>query len=267
MTCFALTIAYVGTRYAGWQIQEVSKAPLTIQGELEKILTKVTGTLVRVHGAGRTDSGVHAEGQVAHIHINDNTEHTKKKAKTPLEWQRIFNTQLPSDISVLAVQRVADNFHSRFNAVSKTYAYTFWTEPHYIPPRAHPFVWACGKLDLEAMKMALPYLQGQHDFCCLQNVGTPIENTVRTVLAIDLQQGSPWLPHAIGQSALCLTVTADGFLKQMVRNMAGLLCAVGRHKFIPQNIPTLFQNAQRKLAPPTAPACGLSLVRVHYETI
>ena len=114
-----ITLAYVGTQYCGWQIQEKANPPPTIQGELEKVLRKVTGAPTRVHGAGRTDSGVHAEGQVAHVDVPEDKAH--------LDWQRIFNTTLPKDISVLSVQKVSDTFLSRFDAVHKTYV-PYFTE-------------------------------------------------------------------------------------------------------------------------------------------
>ena len=253
MPRLCLSLAYVGTRYAGWQIQDKANPPPTIQGELEKVLTKVTGGLVRVHGAGRTDSGVHADGQVAHADIPE--------AKAHLDWQRIFNTSLPKDISVLESRWVDDNFHSRFDATQKTYTYHFWTERRYMPPLLRPFAWDCGGLDVQAMRAALPHLVGEHDFASLQNTGTPIENTVRTVSALELSPALALLPHP---AALALRVSADGFLKQMVRNMAGLLVAVGKGKFAAENIPALLRAGTRPHAPPTAPACGLFLTSVAY---
>lgn len=248
-----LTLAYVGTRYCGWQIQDKPSPPPTIQGALEAILRRVTGTLIRVHGAGRTDSGVHADAQVAHLDIPEDKAH--------LDWQRIFNTNLPGDISVLEVQPVPDAFHARFDAVDKTYTYQFWMNRRYMPPRLHPFAWDCGPLDINRMHAALPHLLGQHDFRSLQNSGTPIEDTVRTITHMELNPGLALCP---GPEALALRVTADGFLKQMVRNIAGLLVAVGRNKFAPEDIPALLLTTQREAAPATAPACGLTLTHITY---
>ncbi len=257
MPRYKCTLAYVGTRYAGWQIQELSKAPLTIQGELEKVLFKVTGKLIRVHGAGRTDAGVHAEGQVAHFTIPENC-----RDKSAHEWQRIFHALLAPDICVYKVEAVPEDFHSRFLACGKTYSYTLWTDLSFVPPRLRPFLWACGKLNMEKMQQAIPYLLGTHDFAGLQNVGTPMENTTRTIIALSIEQGSPWA--AQHEHILTLSVDADGFLKQMVRNITGLLVAVGQNRFDCENIPALLQEKNRKKAPATAPAQGLSLVRVHY---
>lgn len=248
-----LTLAYVGSRYCGWQIQDKPKPPPTIQGELEKVLTRVCGGLVRVHGAGRTDSGVHADGQVAHADIPE--------AKAPLDWQRIFNTSLPQDISVLETRWVHDTFHSRFDALHKTYTYQLWLNRRWMPPLLRPFAWDCGSLDVDAMQSALPYLLGKHDFRCLQNAGTPIEDTARTIMALELSPELALFPRA---EALALRVTADGFLKQMVRNMAGLLVAVGRGKFQSDAIPSLLLHGGRPDAPPTAPAQGLTLTSVTY---
>ena len=248
-----LTLAYVGTRYCGWQIQDKPSPPSTIQGELEAVLRRVTGTLVRVHGAGRTDSGVHADAQVAHLDIPEDKAH--------LDWQRIFNTTLPGDISVLEVRPVPADFHARFDAVDKTYTYQFWMNRRCMPPRLRPFAWDCGPLDVECMRAALPHLLGRHEFRSLQNAGTPMEDTVRTITEITLD---PALALCPAPEALALRVTADGFLKQMVRNIAGLLAAVGRRTLQPDAIPGLLQAARRENAPPTAPACGLTLTRVTY---
>ena len=261
-----LTVAYVGTRYCGWQIQDKPKAPPTIQGELEKVLFRVAGILVRVHGSGRTDSGVHAHGQVAHADI--------PASKAHLDWQRIFNTSLPPDISVLEARLVDDNFHCRFDALHKTYTYHFWLNRRCMPPLLRPFAWDCGPLDVARMQAALPYLMGKHDFRCLQNAGTPMEDTVRTILQLDLSHQAPqWeasiptpSPAQTTTAHLALRVTADGFLKQMVRNTAGLLAAVGRGKFEAEAITALLRDGQRADAPPTAPACGLFLHSVAYPS-
>ncbi len=256
MVRLKITLSYVGTQYCGWQIQEKPKAPPTIQGELESVVQRVVGTHVRIHGAGRTDSGVHAEGQVAHMDVPHEKGH--------LQWQRIFNTSLPQDISVLDVSSVEPHFHSRFDAIHKTYTYTFWCERTFMPPRLRPFAYNVGNLDYDNMRKALPYLMGTHNFAAMQNVGTPIEDTIRTIMHMELAKQCPWLPKALHPHCLTLTVQADGFLKQMVRNLAGLLAAVGKHKFSPEQIPALLDAGLRNQAPATAPACGLSLQHIYY---
>ncbi len=246
-------ISYVGTQYCGWQIQENGPS---IQGEMEKVLELVTGTLIRVHGAGRTDSGVHAEQQIAHADIPAD--------KADLDWQRIFNTNLPSDISVQKVEPVHPEFHSRYDAKSKTYTYTFWTDRTTMPPRLRPFAWDCGPLSIKDMQMALGHIRGRHDFACFQNAGTDIEDTTRFIYGANLEQTCPWLPVKYHPNVLTLTINANGFLKQMVRNIAGLLVAVGRDNFEVEHIPSLLAERIRKNAPPTAPACGLTLLKVLY---
>ncbi len=262
MPRYKCLLAYVGTRYAGWQVQDVKKAPLTIQGELEKVLLKVTGSLVRVHAAGRTDAGVHAEGQVVHF--------TTEKAKSAQEWEHIFGALLPPDICVQQVHVVTDDFHSRFKSIAKTYRYTLWIHAQDetalpVPPRLRPFVWSCGHVDVQRMQGALPYLRGKHDFCALQNVGTPMEDTERTIQRLELGFGSSWAPSEYTPHTLTLEVQGDGFLKQMVRNMTGLLVAVGKGKLLAHDIPQLLAQKHRPKLPATAPACGLTLWRVYYD--
>ena len=246
-----LTLAYVGAAYSGWQIQEKALPPPTIQGELERALAKVCGRAVRVFGAGRTDAGVHAEAQVAHCDVPD---------LRSINWQAALNVKLPPDIRILGAQETDAAFHACFDARKKTYRYDFWLSRQVAPPRLAPFVWACGPLDLRRLDAALPLLAGRHDFKSFQNRGAAIRDTVRTVLSIRTAHAA----HC-GQAVLSLHVEADGFLKQMARNMAGLLAAVGRGSFDPSRIPALLAARDRAQAPPTAPAHGLTLVKVDYD--
>lgn len=277
MARLALTVSYVGTRLAGWQIQARTDRPQprTVQGELERIAERIVGAPVRLHGAGRTDSGVHAEAQVAHMDVPDH--------RADLDWQRAFNAGLPDDIAVAAVVRVPDDFHARFDARGKTYTYRLWPERRWTPPRLAPFAWATGPLDLEAMDAAAAHLHGMHDFASFQNTGTDIVTTIRTVTRVARRHEGeapvqPALPgaqplagsdEAVNAMAVDLRVIAwdfeaDGFLKQMVRNMMGLLVAVGRGKLPPDAVPAILAARDRKVAPATAPAHGLTLTNVHY---
>ncbi|WMW67033.1 tRNA pseudouridine synthase A [Nitratidesulfovibrio liaohensis] len=277
MARLALTVSYVGTRLAGWQIQARTDRPqpCTVQGELERIAERIVGAPVRLHGAGRTDSGVHAEAQVAHMDVPDH--------RANLDWQRAFNAGLPDDIAVAAVVRVPDGFHARFDARGKTYTYRLWPERRWTPPRLAPFAWATGPLDLEAMDAAAAHLHGMHDFASFQNTGTDIVTTIRTVTGVARRHEGeapvqPALPgaqplagsdEAVNAMAGDLRVIAwdfeaDGFLKQMVRNMMGLLVAVGRGKLHPDAVPAILAARDRKVAPATAPAHGLTLTKVHY---
>lgn len=252
-----LTVAYVGTLYSGWQIQEKPKPPLTIQGELERVVRIVTGQLVRVHGSGRTDAGVHADAQIAHMDIPDACGPAHAQG-----WLRIFNTNLPRDIAVLKAETVHPDFHSRFDAVGKAYTYQLWTRRFDTPPRLHPFVWPCGPLDIAALDAALPYLTGSHDFASLQNAGTDIVTTVRTVHRLCR---APEEQLSTDSANVALRIEANGFLKQMVRNIAGLLVFIGRGRLKPEDIPRILATRTRSNAPVTAPAKGLTLRDVFYE--
>ena len=246
-----LTLAYVGAAYSGWQIQEKPSPPPTIQGELERALAGVCGRFVRVFGAGRTDAGVHAEAQVAHCDV---------PALHAVNWQAALNVKLPSDIRVLDAREVADSFDARRDARKKTYRYDLWLSRQVAPPRLAPFVWACGPLDLRRLEAALPLLTGTHDFSSFQNRGGAIRDATRTVLSLTTAH-----PAEFGIDVLSLYLEADGFLKQMARNMTGLLVAVGRGGFDASRIPALLAARERAKAPPTAPARGLTLVRVDYD--
>jgi len=252
-----MVLAYVGSAYSGWQIQEKPSPPPTIQGALEAALRIVTGQHIRVFGSGRTDAGVHAHGQVAHCNVPDD--------RAEQDWRRCLNALLPADIRILSAGPVHESFHARKDALSKTYVYQFWTEQGFTPPALLPFVWSCGSLNVEVMREALPHLAGKQDFASLQNAGTDMESTVRHISSLELQALPPlpyYPPHA---PMLALYVTANGFLKQMVRNLAGLLAACGRGRLNAADIPAILAACDRRALPsPTAPAAGLALVNVVY---
>lgn len=241
-----LTVAYVGTRYLGWQIQNRGT---TIQGVLEEKLSRICEEPVRVHGSGRTDSGVHALGQVAHF------DAPESKARIP--WQRALNSMLPDDIAVLDAREAEPGFHARFSVRSKRYAYTLWTEPDFTLPQRAPFVWAVRNLDLESMDRAAAFMAGTHDFAAFQNAGTEVKGTVRTLEPIRREPGQhpcEWV----------FRFQADGFLKQMVRNLMGLLVEVGRGGMSPDDARAVLDGRDRRLAPATAPPQGLTLEEVMY---
>lgn len=222
---------------------------------MEAALFSLTRQNIRIHCAGRTDAGVHAYGQRAHFDAPDRN----------LDWRKCLNAVLPVDIRVIAAQQVPDNFHARKDACAKTYFYQFWTEPAWTPPHLRNYVWACGPLNLDAINQLLPQFRGEHDFAVFQNAGTPVQTTTREILDICITEKeiSTFLPnHA---PLLRLTITGTGFLKQMVRNIAGLLAAVGRQKLQITNLDEIFSLGQRKqLQAPTAPAKGLFLAHVDY---
>lgn len=245
MARIRLTVAYVGTRYHGWQIQ---KNGPSIQEALETRISCICGVPVRVHGSGRTDAGVHATGQVAHFDAPDGNA---------IPWQKALNSMLPEDIAVVDVRAAEPGFHARFSAVSKRYAYTLWTDPRFVLPQRAPFVWSVRGLNLEAMDRAAALLAGTHDFASFQNAGTELKTTIRTLEPIIRVPGlcsGEWILH----------FQADGFLKQMVRNLTAFLVEVGRGRLCPEDGPRLFRTRDRRLAPATAPPQGLCLEEVFY---
>lgn len=254
MVRLKLTIVYVGTAYAGWQIQAGGEA--TIQGELERALESIAGRAVRVHGAGRTDSGVHADCQVAHADVPGKN----------VDWARALNAKLPYDIRILTAEEADPGFHARLSATGKLYAYSLFCGPGPVPPRLEPFVWKVSALDPTAMEDAAAVLTGRHDFASFQNVGTPVADTVRHLRSIRRESGrlgpfccppdwpvETWFFHG------------DGFLKQMVRNLVGLLVWAGGNRIDSIGVAASLAARNRQAVPsPTAPAKGLSLSRVEY---
>jgi tRNA pseudouridine38-40 synthase len=250
-----LTIAYIGTKFKGWQTQAHAHIPhpRTVQAELEAIISRIAGKPVRVHGSGRTDSGVHADGQVAHVDIPDE--------KADLNWLMAINANLPPDVAVVDILPVSDNFHAQYSCLHKTYTYSLWLNRTLTPPRLRGFVWSAGPLDLTAMQEAAMHFVGRHDFASMQNTGTILESTIRTIYAITcaVDPEPAWKGQLIRWQ-----IKGDGFLKQMARNMMGLLVETGRGKLPPSAVPGIIASCDRSLAPATAPACGLCLSAVHY---
>lgn len=251
-----LTVAYVGTHFKGWQVQAHAHypQPRTVQAELEAVISRIAGHPIRVKGSGRTDSGVHADGQVAHVDIPEE--------KADIDWLRAINSQLQPDVAVLNASIVPDDFHAQYSCVRKAYTYSLWLNRAFTPPRLHGFVWNTGPLNLSAMEEAAAYLVGEHDFAALQNMGTIQENTVRTIYSITPQTDSDpaWQGRLVRWR-----VEGNGFLKQMVRNIMGLLVEVGRGKLDSADVSGIIKATDRRLAPATAPACGLCLNAVYYS--
>lgn len=249
MARIKLTIAYVGADFNGWQTQATpgGEQP-TIQSAVMRAVERVIGYKAHVHGAGRTDSGVHADGQVAHVDVPDD--------KAGVDWQLALNTGLPHSIRIVHFVVVGADFHAQRDAIKKTYLYRLWLNRRYIPPQLYPFAWDCGPLDEAAMHQAATYLEGQHDFSALRNAGTDVVTTVRHVETVRCDE-------ATGDLRVW-RFEAEGFLKQMVRNMMGLLVRVGQGKVAPDAVPEIIAAADRRHPGVTAPARGLTLHRVWY---
>lgn len=246
-----LRVAYKGTRFAGWQLQKqaTSNSPKTIQGCLEEAFVAILGQPCRVQGAGRTDAGVHALAQGAHADV--------PLEKAGINWLAALNHHLPRDISVTMARPAAKDFHARFSAIGKTYSYHFWLERGWVLPQRRDYVWRLGRLDTDAMRVAAAHFVGEHDFKAFQNQGSEVKTTIRTVHTAELIPSDDW-------PELALRVSGSGFLKQMVRNMAGALAAVGQARIKPAEVVTLLESRDRTMAPATAPAKGLTLLDVAY---
>lgn len=266
MTRLKITLAYQGTHYAGWQMQaRKENPPRTIQSEMEKVFTKIVGTRIVVHGAGRTDSGVHAEAQVCHVDLPETF--VLRHSGNTMNWLRALNGNLPLDIRVLQIEEVPLSFHARKSALQKTYAYSLWSDMEQAIPRLAPFVWSVHALDVDKMLCATKHLVGKKDFAVFQKRGTDVESTVRTVFSIEP------LPHTIGLMSCPVSwpvttwyVQGDGFLRQMVRNIMGLLVWVGLGKIDVAQVPSIIASQDRtKLPSPAAPSHGLTLLSVKYS--
>lgn len=247
MPSFKIIVAYDGTDYVGWQRQPNG---ISIQGVLEDALAPIEGTLTTVHGAGRTDAGVHALGQVASATVvNTLDERTLSRA---------LNAVLPIDVRVLTIEEVEPGFHARFRARAKTYEYRIVNAP-FASPFLRRYVWHVPQpLDFEAMKTAAGPLVGTHDFAGFQGTGTFQASTVRTIHALDLDDGGGFdLPFVI-------RITGDGFLRHMVRNIVGTLVEVGAGRWDPWHLLTVLESLDRTQAGRTAPAQGLFLTGVSY---
>lgn len=253
MRTLKLTIAYEGTRLVGWQRQAAGDS---VQGLLEKIIARLEGAPVTVNGAGRTDRGVHALGQVASVQVTCGHD-----AGT---LARALNAQLPPEVRVVSVEDVEPDFHARFSARFKTYRYLLCNEP-VANPFERAYAWHVPeRLDVEAMRRAALTLIGPHDFAAFQSAGGNVSATVRTVSRSEFVTFAE--PPFLGPSALlAYEITGDGFLRHMVRAIVGTLVNVGRGLRAPETVETLLREGQRPQAGPTAPAHGLFLVRVDYD--
>ena len=243
---YKLTIAYDGTNYGGWQVQPNRN---TVQAEIERVLEKMTCTQIRIHHSGRTDAGVHAKGQVAHFDVDKDWE--------PWRLQNGLNGLLPGDIRIMKVQRVKDDFHSRFNAVGKEYRYFIWNGPA-VPPELRLYrLHECRKLDMAAMKMAAAQLVGTHDFASFTaNPKREIGGTVKTVTDITVTRSRA------GDIKIC--VKGKGFLYKMVRSIASFLLRVGTGELDASSAAHFLEHPGRTKDIPTAKPHGLFLWKVDY---
>jgi tRNA pseudouridine38-40 synthase len=241
-----LVLEYDGTGFAGWQRQ--AQGERTIQGVLAEALRRVCGAEAEVEGAGRTDAGVHARGQVAGVRVATRL--------APGELQRALNAVLPEDLAVLDLEEAPESWHPRRSARRKLYRYVIWNGRVRAPLRERFAHWVPQPLDAGAMGRAAAALVGTRDFRSFQAAGSGVESTVRSLFRAEVL--------GEGGAELALELEGDGFLRHMVRNVAGTLIEVGLGRRAPESLPALLEARDRGLAGPTAPARGLVLVRVEY---
>lgn len=247
LRCFRVTIEYDGTDFAGFQWQVGQRS---VQGDLEKALAQLTGgQAVRVHGAGRTDSGVHALGQVISFHC---------ETRIPTDRFCVaMNSVLPGDIAAVGVQEVDEAFHARFSARSRAYVYVLLNRPEPSAVfRRYAYHWP-RTLDFDAMQAGADLLLGTQDFAAWANSTTETQSTVRRVIRCAVRPVNK-------RGFVLIQVEATAFLRGMVRNIVGMLLQVGGGQRAPQEITEITQSRDRANGGPSAPARGLCLVRVRY---
>ncbi len=242
-----LTVAYDGTNYCGWQIQPNGD---TIEGQLNKHLSQLLGEAIKVIGASRTDSGVHALCNLAVFDTN---------ARMPAEKiSYALNQRLPEDIRIRRSEEVAPDFHPRKVATRKTYEYKIYNEQFPNPLERLYSHFTYVSLDVSKMQEAAKYFVGEHDFAAVSTYKPEVESTVRTIydLSVTKEEG-----------LIKIRVTGNGFLYNMVRIIAGTLMEVGRGRIEPAQISRILASGDRQQAGPTAPACGLMLVDYVFENV
>jgi tRNA pseudouridine38-40 synthase len=267
MPNYKLIIEYDGTNYAGWQVQKSPKSPqgaslrdkqvpshkrknkrerITIQGTLEKVLTKILQEEIKVVASGRTDAGVHALGQVANFKTNSRI--------SPGELKRALNSLLPGDIRISKAETADDEFHSRFCAKSKLYRYQISQKFLSCFDRFY-FTFVPYQFDIQLMKREARALVGRHDFKAFQGAKRKAKRTERTIKDIKIKKRG---------RCIFIDIEADGFLCHMARNIVGTLIEIGRGRYPEGSMEKILTSRNRKKAGPTADSKGLFLIRVKY---
>jgi tRNA pseudouridine38-40 synthase len=247
MSVLRLVIEYDGTDYHGWQRQ--ASAP-TIQGTIEEAVRRINGTHAAVVGAGRTDAGVHAAAQVAHVETT--------AALDPPTWRRALNAVLPADVKIIAVDHAPSGFHARFSAVGKRYRYRLLNRPVPSPLERRTAWHIPQRLNLVAMRRAAASIVGRHDFRVFEGADRSHAPTRDTVCQL-----TRCAIHKQGER-ITIEVAANRFLKYMVRNIVGTLVEVGLGRRSPHDMIELVRTGDRRRAGITAPAHGLTLMEVRY---
>ena len=245
---YALGLEYEGSHYHGWQEQNHGLA--TIQAQLQLAVAKVANHPVKVICAGRTDAGVHASGQVIHF---DSTALRSERA-----WMFGINSHLPRDIRVNWVVPVGKDFHARFSAIAREYRYVIYNYKLRPVLGRQLMTWHFPPLNVALMEEALVYFIGTHDFSALRAKGCQAKSPIRTIEYLNLD---------IQQQTIVLNIKANAFLQHMVRNIVGMLMAIGAGKYPPVWVKQVLESGKRSLAGITAPPMGLTLTRVYYPMV
>ena len=248
---YKLNLQYDGTDFHGWQIQTGLR---TVQGELTAALSLIEGREITLHGSGRTDAGVHAEGQVASVQID--------RAITTAKLRAAINANVGKDLRVMDVVKVDDEFHARYSAVGKTYIYRISNGPVISPFWVRFALQEARALDFDRMQSAANLFLGQHDWTAFSAAQSDVEDRVRTISDLTINHS---YDSRARQSLVEIRVSADGFLRYMVRAIAGTLLAVGRAELDEESVRSAIENGQRPMEAVTAPAHGLTLLEVKYE--
>lgn len=249
MTRWKITIEYRGTQYAGWQIQ--GQGEKTVQGQIEKAIFGFCQQEIRVTGASRTDSGVHARGQVAHFDLDYGD-----RPLSEYDLAKAINAYLREDsISVIKAEKVSDDFHARFGAKQKVYTYSILNRPAK-PAIDNELVWHLGRdLDAAAMQKAGNHLLGTHDFSSFRAIMCQAKSPIRTIDSLKVEKMGDYL---------FIHVEGPSFLHHMVRNIAGTLALVGEGKWTPYDVKAALEAKDRAKAGTTAPPEGLCLMNISY---
>jgi tRNA pseudouridine38-40 synthase len=248
---YKLTLQYDGTDFRGWQMQGEER---TVQGELVRVASLLEGRGVAVHGSGRTDAGVHAEGQVASLHL--------ERELTPEKLRDALNGNLPRDVRVIKTEAAEDDFHARYSARGKTYVYRIFNEQFTSPFWQRYALQEARSLDLTLMQEAAQVFAGEHDWTAFSAAQSDAQSRVRRVTAIEVTSRR----DGRGQGRMLeIRASAEGFLRYMVRSIAGTLLAVGRGELTTAEVEHAISATERSLKITTAPAHGLTLLSVQYD--
>jgi tRNA pseudouridine38-40 synthase len=248
---FKLTLQYDGTDFHGWQMQGELR---TVQGDLTRALSRIDGRDVVVHGSGRTDAGVHAEGQVAHVHL--------EKQITPEKLRAAINGNTEKDVRVVEAAIVDDEFHARYSALEKTYVYRVVNAPVISPFWLRYAHHEARALDLQRMQQSATLFLGEHDWSAFSSAQSDSETKRRTITKVAVSEHTDERARA---RVIEIRVSAEGFLRYMVRSIGGTLLAVGRGEMNHELVTQAIDSGDRSLVAATAPACGLTLLSVRYE--